>query len=309
MLRPPSPGPLRPPSGWSRWMSRSNRRSPSRYSGGSTQTPSRPGRPGRRWRSRGRPNPPGSAGTRRRARRAGAPGGRAGWPSRNPTTAPTATRRGVSRGRPRRARHGLTPAALLADLGVGEVEVGRPGPAVLCELPTPADPPAVGAEGAAEALREVLAVPPQPPHAVGDAHLVDPLDAARVEVVLAEAFAGPVGADDRDAVGGLGQLHGPPLDQERPTLQPLERDLSPTRPRRTTRGRRLDPPRADEGIQPLDCRARTWLLHQDSFRGRCRIPGGQDGRRSPGSHSTTASAATTGRAPARTGARPATQRR
>src|SRR5919106_1150033 len=61
-----------------------------------------------------------------------------------------------------------------------KVEVGRVVGAVFGDLPAPGDRVPVIAERRCEALGERLALPPELPLAVADAHLIDAADAALV---------------------------------------------------------------------------------------------------------------------------------
>src|SRR5260370_388168 len=108
-------------------------------------------------------------------------------------------------------------AAALPDLRIAEVEVKRPGAAILGRLPAPVDPPAIRGERAGEPLRErqrseVRGVPKERPHAVTEIHRIEPGDAPRVEVMLAIRLTGrrrwhasPLAA----AAGASGHRPGP----------------------------------------------------------------------------------------------------
>ena len=164
--------------------------------------PTTPRRPSRRWSSK-RSSP--------RGRRTRTPRHDRGVPEI----------RGVSRAGAARS--------LAGDPPVHDGEAALPGRAlVVGHLPGPFDGVAVRAEGAGVALPEAQlgevggrAGASQPPSAnVMSYHAHD---AARVEVVLRVGAAARVGADDRDAVGRLGDRDLDTLDQEGPVQRPLER--------------------------------------------------------------------------------------
>src|SRR5207342_338951 len=74
------------------------------------------------------------------------------------------------------------------------------------------------------ALPEAGGLSPQLPAAIGQAHLVDAGDSARVVVVLAEGLRRFTGADDRDAARRSGIAGREALDQEKLPVQPREPD-------------------------------------------------------------------------------------
>src|SRR6266540_2797031 len=107
------------------------------------------------------------------------------------------------------------PITGLSNFRVDEIEIVLPVRAVSGAFPASADRPLVWTELAGEALREVErrevgGVTKQRPDAVAEGHRIDASDSARIEVVLRVRPVG-VGADDRDAVRGAGNLRS--LDQ------------------------------------------------------------------------------------------------
>src|SRR6185436_5374676 len=92
------------------------------------------------------------------------------------------------------------------DPAVDEVEVGRVVGAVFGDLPASGDRVPVVADGRGEALGERLALAPELPLAVADAHLVDTADAALVRVQLEVRPVGRIASDDGDVVRCLGKL-------------------------------------------------------------------------------------------------------
>jgi len=84
----------------------------------------------------------------------------------------------------------------LFESAVGQVEVGRVVGAVLGLLPAADNRPAVVVESAGEALRERLAVAPELPLAVADAHLVHATNASIVGVELVVRPVGRVASND-----------------------------------------------------------------------------------------------------------------
>src|SRR5215216_5123401 len=95
----------------------------------------------------------------------------------------------------------------LPDLAVGKVKVGLPRVPVRRLLPAAGDRVAVIADRRSEALRERLALAPESPLPVFDAHLVDTADTALVGVELEVGTVRGVASHDRDAVGCLGHVH------------------------------------------------------------------------------------------------------
>ena len=91
------------------------------------------------------------------------------------------------------------------------------------------------------------------------------MDAPRIEVVLAEGLGFVSRADDRDAIGSLGEIDRPALDQELPSLQPLEGDPSLARPRGAFGRPRLQAPLPDQGIEPLKRGISFRFLRESSF--------------------------------------------
>src|SRR2546428_468270 len=125
----------------------------------------------------------------------------------------------LTRTRPHQIWHSLRRSALpsIRSLGVDspvdEIEVGPVVGAVFGGLPASGDRVPVVAEGCWEALGERLALSPELPLPVADAHLVDAADAAHVGVQLEVRPVGRIASDDGEAVGRLGKLSRPTLDQ------------------------------------------------------------------------------------------------
>src|SRR5262245_55664392 len=142
----------------------------------------------------------------------------------------------------------------LLDLGVDQVEVGLPAVA-LVELPAPLDPVPVLRDPGCEALGEGLAVAPELPLAVADAHLVDAADIPIVGVELVVGAVGRVAAHHADGIRRLRQLDHRALEQQPPiaALEPLERRAGLARPRVAARGNRREGPLTDEHLQLLEC--------------------------------------------------------
>src|ERR671917_1503405 len=118
----------------------------------------------------------------------------------------------------------------LPDLTVGEVEIGLPRGPVRCLLPAARDGVAVVADGRGEALRERLALAPELPPPVPDAHLVDPADAAFVGVELEVGPVRGVASHDRDGIGRPGRVHRRALHQMRARVVPFDRRPRPAGP-------------------------------------------------------------------------------
>src|SRR6266550_2107777 len=74
------------------------------------------------------------------------------------------------------------------------------------DVPPTGDRVSVVAEGCREALGEGLALPPELPLAVADAHLVDAADAALVGVELEVRSVSRIASDDGVVVGRLRKL-------------------------------------------------------------------------------------------------------
>src|SRR5829696_75402 len=135
----------------------------------------------------------------------------------------------------------------LAQSAVDQIEVGLPAVSLVV-LPTALDFVAVLADGRGEALVERLALAPELPLAVADAHLVDAADVPIVCVELVVAAVGGVTAVDTDAVGRLRYLHGRTLEQKLAALQPFKGALGFTRPRLAAGRRRLLAPLTDQHL-------------------------------------------------------------
>src|SRR5690606_38924452 len=71
---------------------------------------------------------------------------------------------------------------LVADFGIGAVEIEFPVFAVLGYLPEAGNSASIRAERAGEALIETGIVAPLPPNAIAQAHLIEARDATRVRV-------------------------------------------------------------------------------------------------------------------------------
>ena len=102
---------------------------------------------------------------------------------------------------------------------------------------------------AVKALGERLALPPELPLAVADAHPVDAADAARIGVQLEVRPVGRIASDDGDVVGRLGKIGRPTLEQMCPRGVPLEGDPSAARPRLSVGPFRLEGPLADQRLE------------------------------------------------------------
>src|SRR5205814_697167 len=116
---------------------------------------------------------------------------------------------------------------------------------------------------------ERLALPPESPLAVADAHLVDAADAALVRVQLEVGPVGRVASDDGDVVGRLGKLGRRALDQVCARGVPLERGASPTRPRLSVGPCGLEGPLADQRLELAERFLRGWLVHGRSLLALC----------------------------------------
>src|SRR5262249_37505451 len=145
-------------------------------------------------------------------------------------------------------------AAELRDAPKDQVEVGLPAGAVLGGLPAALDRVAVPRDGRGEALGERLAVAPQLPHTVADAHLVNAADVPLVGVELEVAAVGGVASDHADAVRRLGQLDRRALDQQPVVapVEPLEGDAGLARPGLPTGRDRLLLPLAHQDLELLE---------------------------------------------------------
>src|SRR5215210_9050906 len=148
----------------------------------------------------------------------------------------------------------------LAQSAVDQVEVGFPAVSLVV-LPAALDFVAVLADGRGEALVERLALAPQLPLAVADAHLVDAADVPVVGVELVVAAVAGAAAVDTDAIGRLRHLHGGTLEQKVAALQPFEGALGLTRPwLAADRCRRLAP-LTDQHLERLERLLRSRLIH------------------------------------------------
>src|SRR5688572_331472 len=148
----------------------------------------------------------------------------------------------------------------LAHPGVDQVEIGLPAVSFVV-LPAALDLVAVLADGRSEALVEGLALAPELPLALADAHLVDAADVPVVCVELVVGAVGGIAAVDTDAVGRLRHLHGRTLKQKLATLEPFEGGLGLSRPRLAAgRCRRLVP-LADQHLDLLERLLRGRLVH------------------------------------------------
>src|SRR5580704_6011646 len=122
----------------------------------------------------------------------------------------------------------LSPVALMsAHPAVGEGEVVLPVGTVEALLPGTADDVPVLAEGAGETLpeiqgREVRRLPRERPHPAGKGHCVQARHAAGVVVMLGVRAGLRVNADDRQAVGCLGDRYLGALQQKLPLQTPFE---------------------------------------------------------------------------------------
>src|SRR5215211_6460544 len=154
----------------------------------------------------------------------------------------------------------------LAQSAVDQIEVGLPAVSLVV-LPATLDFVAVLADGRDETLVERLALAPQFPLAVADAHLVDAADVPVVGVELVVAAVGRVAAVDTDAVGRLGRLHGGTLEQKLAALQPFEGALGLTRPRLAAGRRRRLAPLTDQHLEFLERLLRSRLIHGYPFPG------------------------------------------
>src|SRR5215208_6270712 len=154
----------------------------------------------------------------------------------------------------------------LAQSAVDQIEVGLPAVSLVV-LPAALDLVAVVADGRGEALVERLALAPQLPLAVADAHLVDAANVPVVAVELVVAAVGRVAAVDTDAVGRLGRLHGGTLEQKLAALQPFEGALGLTRPRLAAGRRRRLAPLTDQHLEFLERLLRSRLIHGYPFPG------------------------------------------
>src|SRR5215203_3595330 len=152
----------------------------------------------------------------------------------------------------------------LAQSAVDQIEVGLPAVSLVV-LPTALDPVAVLADGRGEALVERLALAPELPLAVADAHLVDAADVPVVGVELVVAAVGGVAAVDTDAVGRLRHLHGRTLEQKLAALQPFKGALGLTRPRLAAGWRRRLAPLTDQHLELLERLLRSRLIHDYPF--------------------------------------------
>src|SRR5207302_2260950 len=100
-------------------------------------------------------------------------------------------------------------------------------------------------EPAGEALGEGLALAPEPPLAVADAHPVDAADASIIGVQLVVGPVCRVASHDRDYVGRLRHLHRRALNQVGAGVVPLDAAPRLARPRLAFWWDRLQPPLPD----------------------------------------------------------------
>src|SRR5262249_59893187 len=91
---------------------------------------------------------------------------------------------------------------------------------------------------------------PPPPTAVAQAHPINAMDAARIEVVHGQTLV--VAAEDDQRVRELRMVVSRPLEEEALALEPLELRGAVDDRRRKHRMCRLDLPRADEDIERFE---------------------------------------------------------
>src|SRR5215207_3831957 len=152
-------------------------------------------------------------------------------------------------------------SSIIASPPVGEREVVMVSLVVLVQLPDAAESRAVVAELCAAALSEPRGVAFQRQLPAVEPYRVDPMDAARVEVLHREVVLALHHADHAQRVGKVGVLVDRTLDQEPATLEPLVGGPPANHRVFDHRVDHLDRPLPDQRLERLQLRPGVGLVY------------------------------------------------